>query len=268
MPLIKKIASLLAIFSVTSVNCQEYQNATVLVCYGDLNPDKIQQYKYVILESEHFNPFDVKLIRENNQQVLGYLSVGEVSQSRDYFDQIKDKTLGKNPLWDSYYLDLDDPKTRNLLMGLVDKIVKKGFTGLFLDTVDAYGPWGAHAEKTASYVSFLSEIKAKYPGLHLMQNAGLQIVPRAKDFINSIAIESVVTDYNFDKGDYRMRRTSESIERINDLTVVHNQFALPIILIEYADSQSMFNKVKSQAARLKWDYFIGNIELDRLPEYK
>ena len=259
----------MALFSVTSMQCQESPGeASVLVCYGDVNPDKIQGYKYVILESEHFNPFDIKLIQETNDLVLGYISLGEVSPSRYYFEQIRERTVGKNPIWDSYYLDLDDATTIEAILGLVERIKKKGFNGLFLDTVDVFGPWGPQSQQVGSYVNLIGLIKEKYPDFHLMQNAGLPIVPRSKEFINSVAIESIATDYNFDKGSYRMRRMSDYHQKVEELKKVSNNYNLPIIIIEYADSKSMFNRVKNQISSLNWDYFIGNIGLEHLPKFK
>ena len=266
---IKRIASLLALFSFTSINCQEtIAQATVLVCYGDVNPDKIRGYKYVILESEHYNPFDVKLLQENNELVLGYISMGEVSPSRFYFESIREKTVGKNPIWDSYYLDLEDSTTQAAIGGFVDKIKGKGFDGVFLDTVDVYGPWGPQAKQEAAYAKLIKFIKEKYPDFHLMQNAGLEIVPRVKNEINSIAIESVITNYNFNRDQYKMRKSRETQEKAIELSTINERYGLPIILIEYADSRSMFNKVKTQAINLKWDYFIGNIGLESLPKFK
>ncbi len=262
------MASFLALFSFTSLFCQEPPKASVLVCYGDINADRIRNFKYVILESEQYNPFDIRLMKETNELVLGYISVGEVSTARYYFPELKDRTLGKNSLWDSYYLDLADPVTQNALMGLVDRIKQKGFDGLFLDTVDAYGPWGPHPEKVGAYVEFISRVKEKYPDFHLMQNSGVSITPRTKDFINSVALESVITDYNFEKSDYRMRRLSEYNERVAGLKNVEEKYNLPIVLIEYANTKSMFNRVRNQATALGWDYFIGNIGLEELPRFK
>lgn len=266
---IKKIASILAFFSFTAINCQESAaQASLLVCYGDINPDRIQGYKYVVLESEQFNSFDINLIKENNDLVLGYISLGEVSSSRYYFDQIREKTTGKNPIWDSYYLDLEDSTTQEAILGLVEKISKKGFNGLFLDTVDVFGPWGPQASQVGAYIKFIALIKEKYPELHLMQNSGLAIVPRAKDFISSIAIESIATNYNFDKGAYQMRKASEFREKVEELKTVNTQYGLPILLIEYANTNSMIRKVKKQISDLNWDYFIGEIGLEDLPKIK
>jgi len=101
-----------------------------------------------------------------------------------------------------------------------------------------------------------------------MQNAGLEIVPRVKNEINSIAIESVITNYNFNRDQYKMRKSRETQEKAIELSTINERYGLPIILIEYADSRSMFNKVKTQAINLKWDYFIGNIGLESLPKFK
>ncbi|NVK84956.1 MAG: hypothetical protein HWE21_11590 [Cytophagia bacterium] len=65
-----------------------------------------------------------------------------------------------------------------------------------------------------------------------------------------------------------MRRVSEFHEKMNELKALHKNYNLPVILIEYADSKTMFNKVKNQLSNQDWDYFIGNIGLDNLPKFK
>jgi hypothetical protein len=121
----------MALFSMFSAQAQEPNAGSVMICYGDINPDKIRGYKYVIVESEHFTAFDVKLLKENNQTVLGYVSLGEVSTSRYYYESIKDRTLGKNKNWDSHYLNLKDEQTREAVLGLVSRIEKKGSMDCF-----------------------------------------------------------------------------------------------------------------------------------------
>ena len=265
---IKKIASLFALLSISGLSCQQHPNPTVLVCYAKLNPDSIRGYKYVILESEHYKRFDIQLIQEQNDLVLGYISLGEVSENRFYFDQISERTLGKNPVWESHFIDLNDSTTKKVVFALVDRIVEKGFNGLFLDTVDTYGPWGAHPENSGAYISFIKQIKEKYPDLHLMQNSGIALLPKSNLFINSVAIESIVTDYSFENLEYKLRKSNDFQERVSELNAVKTNYDLPIVLIEYADSKNLVKKVKDQLAHLPWDYFIGTIGLDQLPKYK
>ncbi|RKQ49640.1 glycosyl hydrolase family 114 [Roseivirga pacifica] len=264
---IKHIASLLALFSFTGLSCQESINSTVLVCYGKINPDSVRNYKYVILESEQFNSFDVGLMKESNELLLGYISLGEVSANRNYFDLLKERTLGKNEIWDSYYLNLRDSTTKRTLLGLVEKIREKGFDGLFLDTVDAFGPWGPSSNQANDYVSLLKEITEQFPGIHLMQNSGIALLPKSAPYVSSLALESVVTDYDFGKSAYRLRKTSGFNERVKELTEVDEQYDLSIVMIEYANTKKMANRVKNQALNLPWDYFIGKIDLAEIPKY-
>ncbi|WP_323757687.1 endo alpha-1,4 polygalactosaminidase [Roseivirga sp.] len=268
MRLIKTILLTMALFSFSGLFAQKVQPSTVLICYGKVNPDQIKGYKYVILESEHYTAFDVKLIKENNESVIGYISLGEVSGSRFYYDALKGNTLGKNEIWGSYYLNLRDETTQNVLISFVDKMVKKGFDGLFLDTVDTFAEWGPYPNMGPDLVNLLRLIKDKYPKIHLMQNAGLSLISKSAKYIDSIAIESVATNYSFDNSEYRMHRWHEFYKRVEELQEIRKKYQLPIILIEYADSEKLYKKVKQQIAPLKWDYFIGTIGLQSIPKFK
>ena len=268
MRLIKTIFFIMALFSFSGLFAQKIQPSTVLICYGRVNPDQIQGYKYVILESEHYTAFEVKLIKENNESVIGYISVGEVSDSRFYYNELKESTLGKSEIWGSFYLNVRDENTQNVLISFVDKMVQKGFDGLFLDTVDTFAKWGPYPNMGDDLVNLLRMFKDKYPDIHLMQNAGLSLIPKSAKYINSVAIESVATNYSFDKEEYRMHRWHEFYKRVEELQAIRKQYQLPVILIEYADSEKLYQKVKQQVSPLKWDYFIGNIGLQTFPKFK
>ncbi|KYG78804.1 endo alpha-1,4 polygalactosaminidase [Roseivirga echinicomitans] len=268
MRLIKTLSLIMAMFSFSGLFAQKNQQSTVLICYGKVNPDQIRGYKYVILESEHYTAFDVKLIKENNENVIGYISVGEVSDGRFYYDELKESTLGKNKIWESYYLNLEDKTTLDVLISFVDKMVEKGFDGLFLDTVDTFAKWGPYPNMGDDLVNLLKRIKDKYPEIHLMQNAGLSLVPKSAKYIDSIAIESVATNYSFDNSEYRMHRWDEFYKRVEELQEIRKKYQLPVILIEYADSKKLYQKVMQQIAPLKWDYFIGSIGLQSIPKFK
>ena len=264
---IKIAAIVMSLFSVMGLKANDTK-PSVLICYGKVNPDLIQGYKYVILESEQFSAFDIKLIKENNEIVLGYISMGEVSPSRYYYDKLKLSVLGKNKLWDSYYLDPRLEITKSTLLDFVAKIKGKGFDGLFLDTVDTYAKWGPYANLGSEMVAILKLIKEKHPDLHLMQNAGLSLVPSASKYINSLAIESIVTNYSFEGKKYRMRNKTESDELMKELKGLNESYSLPVVLIEYADNAKLEAKIKHLIEPLKWDYFIGEIELQTIPKFK
>ena len=65
-----------------------------------------------------------------------------------------------------------------------------------------------------------------------------------------------------------MHRWHEFYKRVEELQAIRKQYQLPVILIEYADSEKLYQKVKQQVSPLKWDYFIGNIGLQTFPKFK
>lgn len=264
----KHFASLLAFFSMAGLSCQELSKSPVFISYGKVNPDLIRDHKYVVLEPDVFTAFQIGLVRESNEWVLGYISLGEVSDSRSYYAQLKDKTLGKNEIWDSYYLDLSDDETQEILLEVVDSIQAKGFNGLFLDTVDVFGPWGNSPEQADHLAVFLAKIKAKYPDFHLMQNSGIALMPKNKEYINSLALESVVTAYDFEQMKYAMRKQKGARERATSLKSVIDDYRIPVVVIEYANTKRMYRRVERQLESLGWDFFIGQIELDSFPKFK
>ncbi|HEA31234.1 MAG TPA: hypothetical protein ENH91_14800, partial [Leeuwenhoekiella sp.] len=83
----------------------------VLFNYGDVYPDEIAGYDYVILESAHFSSWDISAIKKNNGTVLAYISLGEVNEAAAHYEDIKQYTFGRNKLWNSHFLDLENKKT-------------------------------------------------------------------------------------------------------------------------------------------------------------
>lgn len=265
---IKHIASFLAFFSMASLSCQELTESSVFISYGKINQDRIREFKYVILESEQYSRFEIDLMLESNQRVLGYISLGEVSAERSYYAQLKDRTLGKNEIWDSYFLDLTDETTIEVLLQKVAEISEKGFNGLFLDTIDVYGPWGRSPSQAEALASLLAEIKRRYPNLHLMQNSGIALLPLTNPHINSLALESIVTDYDFQNQTYAFRKVNDARERANALNEVKSSYQIDVVAIEYANTKRMYKRILKQLNATQWDYFIGQIELDGIPKFK
>ncbi|WP_292248475.1 endo alpha-1,4 polygalactosaminidase [Mesonia sp.] len=249
-------------------SAQEFKNE-VLFCYGDFYPEQIKGYQTVVLEGSHFSKADIEILKKQNKTVLGYISLGEVNSDAAYYDSLKEFTLGKNEIWDSYILDLENHYTSEVLLKLFNEAMQtKGLDGLFLDNVDNYGPYGPTPEKLPALVSFLVKVKELYPEIYLLQNAGVFITDQTQEYINAMAIESVASDYNFKTNKYRLRNFKEFEEQLERLKEIHEQYDLPIILIEYADTKKLRSKILERINPTSWPYFIGGIQLQKLPEFK
>ncbi|SHF54614.1 Endo alpha-1,4 polygalactosaminidase, GH114 family (was erroneously annotated as Cys-tRNA synthetase) [Salegentibacter echinorum] len=237
----------------------------ILFTYGDFYPEKISGYDIIVLEGAHFDSGDISTLKLNNETVLGYISMGEVNEAVAHFAELKDKTLGKNHLWNSHILDLEDTKTRAALMSIIAHNVEKGLDGMFLDNIDNYTKYGPTPNKTRFLVSFLQEVKLKYPEIVLMQNAGISVLNDTAPYIDHIAKESIATNYNFARNKYQLRKEEVFQELLRELQDAQKEYHIPIILIEYADSKKMKKKIKTRIEGLNWPVFIGKIDLQTIP---
>lgn len=260
---------LLACTMTKQLSAQAITHQKVLFNYADVYPDEVSGYDYVILESAHFSTADIAKIKENNDVVLAYISLGEVNEAAAHYPDIKEHTFGENKLWNSYFIDIQNKQTSSILLDIFEmNINDKGFDGMFLDNIDNYTIYGPTPSRKEALIEFLATAKGKFPDAHLMQNAGLLILNETCPYINSVAIESVATAYDFEKSEYKLRAEEEFLPIMEQLENANTHYNLPIILIEYADTTALFNEIMARISFTGWPIFIGGIELQNIPQFQ
>ena len=208
------------------------------------------------------------MLKSQNEKVFAYISLGEVNKNAPHYPILKNNTLGKNKIWDSYYLDLNSKKTIEILMILVDELFAKGYDGLFLDNFDNFTIHGPQKEQKTAIVNLLKMIKEKYPNKSFIQNAGLDLIAETTNYVDAIAIESIATDYSFKQKKYSLREKSQYETLMNRLQSIHTTYDEPILLIEYANTPTLAKQVEDRIKNFDFEYFIGNIELQSVPNFK
>jgi hypothetical protein len=245
----------------------DMKKSTVLFCYGKTNPIGVKDYKYVILESKHYNSKDVKIIRSQNDRVFAYISLGEINESSTHFADLKKHTIGKNDIWNSHYIDLKSKKANETLMEMVDEIFAFGYDGLFLDNIDNFTIHGPQKDQTEKVIELIEKIKEKYPKKMFMQNAGLDLVEETSRYVDLIAIESIATDYSFKDKKCNLREKTIFQASLNRINTISATYSIPFILIEYADSKELVELVKKRVEPTGYDFFIGTIDLQTIPKF-
>lgn len=251
----------------TQVFSNTVNKNTVLVCYGKLDPAKIKGYNYVILEEKNFKAADINQIKKYNKKVLAYISLGEVNSNAIHYKLLKNRVLGKNNNWDSYYLNLKDQSTAVVLVSLIKKVLEKGFDGLFLDNIDNFSSFGPQFNQRKELVNLIKRIKTEYPNHVLVQNSGLELIPDTKDFIQSVLFESVASDYTFQDKIYKLRENGDFNQRLKRIKEITVKYKIPVILIEYADSKQLYDQIVKRIEPTKFNYFIGKIDLQSIPNF-
>jgi len=240
---------------------------TFLVCYGRLEPARIKGYGTVILEQEHYKPSEIRKIKSQNDKVLAYISLGEVNKNAAHFPKLKGHTLGKNDIWDSYYIDLRTAETRDILLQIIRDGLESGYDGFFLDNLDNYGQFGPQKDQREDVVLLLKSIFEKYPKQTFLQNGGLDLISETAPYIDGLVIESVASDYSFAQKKYKLRDQNQFNQSVQRLADIHQTYNLPVTLIEYAGTQRLRTAIENRLRPLDFDYFIGNINLQTLPAF-
>jgi len=194
------------------------QHQSLMVYYGDRYDTIPGDASLVIIEDrETAEPF---VRRHVESTILGYVSIAEVHSGRPFYSRLRSKgVLGApNPAWpDAYFVDVRSDVWRNLLLTeIIPSILKNGYQGIFLDTLDS-----AEALERQDPVKFkgtiaaaadlVRAIRAAFPSIIIMVNRGYAILPQIPGEFDYLLGESVRTTFNPQTGTY-FRRTEQDIE--------------------------------------------------------
>lgn len=268
MRLIKIFLYLLPSLLGTTFFANSMKRSGVFVCYGKLKPESIKGYSYVILEAKYYLPSDIRVIKLSNDNVFSYISLGEVNINATHYKKLKNNTLGENKIWNSYYLDLKSEKTKEILLEIIDTTLAKGYDGLFFDNIDNFTAHGPQKNQKTELVNLLKKIKEKYPDKKFIQNSGLELIPETYAYISALVVESVVSNYTFKNKNYKLRNDKDFNAYMAQLQSIKETYKVPIILIEYADSEVLFNEILKRIEPSGFEYFIGTIDLQTTPIFK
>ncbi len=186
-----------------------YQNW--LCYYGTgFGPAEYGRFDLVVLDGLRHPPLERRA--PGKPVLLGYVTVGESDPSSITWVLAQNQSFvaGKNENWGSLIIDMRSAKWQAILLDIViPKVLAQGFDGIFLDTIDsalalAEGKDAARYEgMRGSILDFLRKIRARFPDIHICMNRGLDLLPEAATLINSLLIEDLSFEYDFEKKEYR-----------------------------------------------------------------
>lgn len=238
------------------------------VCYSRLVPEKLVNYRLIVVEPDHYIKHDVDGMKETGAKVIAYVSLGEVHPSRWYFPLADSagNLLGKNSDWGSHFLNLADPSVKKLFLErIIPNIMASGYDGLFFDTVDAVAPYTSRNYLQKDMAGLIKTIREQYPDALLIQNAGLFLLDQTAGSINAIAIEDVASHYRFSDNSYHLAPDQDFSTKIKNITELSEKYQKPFLLIDFSDRKNLTDSLKTRLNDYPFPYFIGKITLDELP---
>jgi len=240
---------------------------TLLVCYGKFDFNASKNFEKIILETKHFNKSEIFNLQKNNSKIYGYISLGEVNKNADHYKLLENDLLGKNENWDSYYLNLKSIKTKMVLIEIIQQMVNKGVDGIFLDNIDNFSKFGPQNDQNKELERLISLIKNKFPKLLLIQNSGVELLSITNEYVDEVLFESIFTNYDFEQKKYQMRVGEDLKNHLQKLQIVEKYPKIKVLLIEYADTLEMYQKINNILKNYSHNYFIGTIDLQRIPSF-
>ena len=251
----------------TSIPIDIKNQETLFICYGKLNPKSVVGYKYVILESSFYTSVEIQQFKENNETIFAYLSLGEVNQYSKLYDRLKSTFIGENDNWNSFLLNLDLEITTTILAESIDEYIKLGYHGIFFDNLDNFGIHGKQTAQKNSLLAFIKNMKSQYPNHLFIQNAGLEFIDFTYPLVDAVLVESVASHFDFSTSTYQLRPEEEFKVRLETLDMIHNQYEIPVLLVEYANSQERYNCIQDRLEPSEMPYFVGTIDLQTKPNF-
>lgn len=238
------------------------------VCYTKISPDQAENYKLLIIEPDFYSKEEIAEIKDYGTEVIAYVSLGEVDENRKYFPLLESRGfVGKNDNWNSSFINLEDPESRNILLNEVLTVINaKGVDGLFLDTIDAVSPVTERAYLEPYMVELIKNINSRFPDKIIIQNSGVFILEETKEYVDAFMTESLSSNYDFGSGEYLFRTADDFKDRVEYLEHHSQVNQVPYFVLDFAETQERRSKISNRLDTLGVPYFISTIGLSELPK--
>ena len=191
-------------------------------------------------------------------RLMAYVSTGEAENYRSYWPKIAGRNwiLKENKDWPGdYRVDLRSAEWQSIILDeLIPEIVRKGFHGVFLDTLDTseyleeLSPQYRGAKKAA--IDFVRELHRRYPRLLILTNNTLSLLAELAPFVDGFVVESLLGMPDFEKGGYRPVPAEQTAEKIRMLREALRKKPVPVFVVDYASEEDRIScRKETQAIR-------------------
>ena len=260
---------LLLSFTAVSAARLDARKSTAVFYGPNLPTDVLSQYSRIIVEADNVKKHELDELRANGGDVFAYLSVGEVSPTRKWFDKIQPSwVLGDNRVWDSKVMDLQSAGWQKFVIEtIVDPLWEAGYRGLFLDTMDSFKLFAKNErqerEQTQALVSLLQTIHKRYPEMRFIANRGFEVLPSIGYLLEAVAAESLFESWDNGLKVYSETKRADQEWLLDQLKQVKAKLPVDIIIIDYVEPQKR-NKAEKLATRISNEGFIPWISIPAL----
>jgi polysaccharide biosynthesis protein PelA len=199
----------------------------------------LSRFDMAVLEPD--NGFAMPRAPASGTRWIAYVSVGEVSPSRDYYAAIpKSWIIGRNDEWQSDIIDQGNPDWPSFFVQhVIAPLSRKGYSGFFLDTLDSYQSVASdHSRRSRSQqgmITLIHLIHRRFPKALILLNRGFEILPAVHGDICAVAFESLYKGWDERAGRYMDVSAEDRKWLLTEAGKVKKRYDLPVVAIDYCD---------------------------------
>ena len=207
---------------------------SVAFFYGSQIPvERLRRFDWVVVEPEHVGAAELEALQRNRVEVFAYLSLGEAAPGTVEPGWI----LAPNAAWGSLIVAPGMDGWRQRVLDRVDVLRARGYSGVFLDTLDSYAIALRDAEaRRAAGVAMAGLIRAihqRHPELKLFFNRGFELIDEVGHLASGIAAESLFFSWNAAERRYVEVSAPDREWLAGRLRNVAARFGIPAVVVDY-----------------------------------
>lgn len=213
---------------------------------------ELLSYERVVVTPSQITNRQLSQLHNANIRVYGYLSVGEWDNSLGQVPA-NSTVLTQNTDWNASVMDMQDPDWQNHLLSEADRLLSRGFDGLFLDTLDSYRlvelSATALSEQQSALIDTLNALsrdRESEAAVELILNRGFDLIDRLAFQPSAVVAESMINGYNAAFDSY-YPRTREDTQWVTDRLNEVKAKGIEAIVIDYLPSTQ--HQARIDAAR-------------------
>lgn len=210
-----------------------------------LTPSMVSVGDLAAIEPEDYTADEIKELKEKGCTLLGYLSVGSVSDERSYYKKLEPYALRGLDDWKhERYLDVCQEAVQEWAVKRGKEILARGCDGLWIDNLDVYEEYPSEA----AYKGITAILQALYPLGYIMINGGIEYVSAAikqnARIAHGVTQEEVftrITDYG-GSGKFGTQNAAQSLTYQKYLAKVQSA-GMDAFFLEYTRDEGLKDKI-------------------------
>ena len=256
------------------------RNARRYACYyGEGQLEKLLGFEVVILQPRKYDASALERLRKAGVITLAYLSVGEEDPAQLEADEtpenlpwVKHDPNGnpqRNQDWDSLIVNPSHPGWRSRVLERAKRYRAQGFSGFFLDALDAES-----ANDRRALAKLVRDVRTSAPAAPIMINRGFKLLELVQDAVDGVMFESLSCTWRVlldgpenDRERYQPVSSTvldQHLKLVQKVNAIAERWEIARFALDYTDNPELEAHATATAESLGFVSFTSNRLLTRL----